>query len=143
MGKIIENKYTVNEEKGVVVCHRKMTSSYIDNEVEKRCSPAVAKIIGRLLFLETFKDSHLPFKLEIPEKFKGVARCDERDTFDEKVGRDVARLIAKKKHHSAAMKTYDRLCEFFMKAAKEMNELAMEHDDELLKVEETLNKYKA
>lgn len=143
MSKIIENKYMVNKETGVVVCHRRMTDSYIGNEVEKKCSPAVVKLINHLLFLETYKDSSLSFDIEIPEKFKGVARCDERDTFDEKVGRDVSRLIAKKKHHSAAMKTYDRLCEFFMKAAKEMNELAMKHDDELLKVEETLNKYKA
>lgn len=143
MSKIIENKYMVNKETGVVVCHRRMTDSYIGNEVEKKCSPAVAGVIKRLLFLEVFRDSSLPFNIEISEKFKGVARCDERDTFDEKVGRDVARLIAKKKHHEAAARTYGRLYNFFMNAADEVGRLAVEHTRNVTDTDDALNKYKA
>lgn len=139
MSKNIENRYVVDSDAKVVVCHREVKSGYIANEVRKKCSRKVARLVQWLVRF----DELLPFEVEIPKKYKGVAKCDERDTFDVKVGRDVARLIAKKKHHAAAIRTYKRLYTLFIEAATEMGNLALQHNKDLQDTEATLEKYKA
>ena len=141
--KRIENKYVVSPEARVVVCNRVGLRDLIQDETERKCSPAVANAISYFIHREFLGLTDLPFKIELPRTFKGVAKCDERDEFDEKVGRDVARLIAKKKYHAAAARSYGRLHEFFLQAAKEMGELAVEQSRELGETEAALDKYKA
>lgn len=141
--KRIENEYVVSPEAKVVVCNRIGLRDLIKDETERKCSPAVSDVVRYFIGCEHLGCTDLPFKIELPRKFKGVAKCDERDEFDEKVGRDVARLIAKKKYHAAAARSYGRLYDFFMQAAKEMGELAVEQSRELGETEAALDKYKA
>lgn len=125
--KRVENKYIVNTDDKVVVCYRKsVNESFIMDEVNRKCPIEISELIFEMC--GTWLD-HIP-EVEIGSEYKGVAKCDSRDTFDEKTGRDVSRLIATKKYHDAASRKYYKLAKYFEKAMKEMETLAIEHNND-------------
>lgn len=123
--KRVENQYITKPEDGIVICKRKsINDDFIIDEVRRNCSPGTAELLQEMCYSWR---KNIPL-VDIASKYVGVAKCDSRDTFDEKTGRDVARLISLKKYHAAASKRYFKLYEFLRKAAEEIGQLAIIHN---------------
>ena len=82
-------------------------------------------------------------ELDIPEyyKYKGVARCDEFDKFDEKIGKKIAGNKAELKYEIDMVKKYERLATIFKQAASDMYTLEIKHLEKIKKLKEEIKEY--
>jgi hypothetical protein len=102
--------YTINPEKGVVVCrlrcdmnlYRNPMWEYIVHEVERKFSPYI--------------DSRGRFKVI------GIARCNKNmDSFDPELGERIAEARAKKKAFAFAARVYEEIIDFYTKNIESLN----------------------
>lgn len=136
--KNVVNKYISKPENGITICQKQSVGKdFIIDEVRKKCSVDVAELLKEMD--DTWR-THIPV-VEISSEYKGVAKCDPRDTYDEKIGRDIALLTASKKYHKAAAVRYGKLANYFVKVMSEMLKLQDSHLLEERKIEEELKKY--
>lgn len=137
--KDVVNKYIVKPENGVTICQKQsVCKDFIIDEVNKKCSVDVAELLREMD--ESWRP-HIPV-VEISSEYKGVAKCDPRDTYDEKTGKDIALLTASKKYHKAAAARYGKLASYFVKLMHEMLDLQREHLDSEYEIIEKLEEYK-
>lgn len=136
----IENQYIVKPDEGVVICKRvNHMEDYILEEIDKKCSDSVSHL---LYMMYTYHPMYGLPEVEISPKHVGVAKCDPRDEFDEKIGRDVARLISAKKCHLAIIKKYKNLIKYFQKLIHELENLILPHEEKLAEICSKLDAYK-
>ena len=79
--------FVINEKERTIVCFMENTHNMFIKFVDKNC------YICSTPFAYTLQKTnlnHLINKLEMPNRFIGVAKCSENDTWDEKIGRTIA-----------------------------------------------------
>lgn len=59
--------------------------------------------------------------------FKAYATCDEKDTFDEYTGKEIAASLVDKKYHLAMAKRYSRVIKYLNEIETDLSVLAQEH----------------
>ncbi len=142
MKKIMKKDYIVNPENKVVISHVNTNEDIgygsIYNECSKdnnNCKDITFQFIDLLM-------TDYP-KLDILEyyKYKGVARCDEFDKFDEKIGKKIAGNKAELKYEIDMVKKYERLATIFKQAASDMYTLEIKHLEKIKKLKEEIKEY--
>lgn len=142
MKKIMKKDYIVNPENKVVISHVNTNEDIgygsIYNECSKdnnNCKDITFQFIDLLM-------TDYP-ELDILEyyKYKGVARCDEFDKFDEKIGKKIAGNKAELKYEIDMVKKYERLATIFKQAASDMYTLEIKHLEKIKKLKEEIKEY--
>ena len=104
-------EYFYNEEKGVVVAVIKDTAGDAVNEFLKRAYQhnmgVNPEVLNRFL---------------IQDQFKGIARCnfDDGDTYDQRIGEDLAFERAMRSYKKAKHKAILRLCDYVSSQVKDI-----------------------
>ena len=138
----MKKDYIVNPENKVVISHVNTNEDIgygsIYNECCKdnnNCKDITFQFIDLLM-------TDYP-ELDIPEyyKYKGVARCDEFDKFDEKIGKKIAGNKAELKYEIDMVKKYERLATIFKQAASDMYTLEIKHLEKIKKLKEEIKEY--
>lgn len=101
----MKTRYVVNEEKRTVACIIYDCEFDLLNFVHKHSMDSSINLCSGFIL-----DAH----------YSGVAKCAPEDTFDAKIGKDLAYKRARKKYERARM---DRLCDVFYSYYKPMNEM--------------------
>lgn len=72
---------------------------------------------------------------------KAVSRCDDRDEFDEKIGKKIVADILEKKYHILMMKKYKQIERKLNGILDNTYELGMMHENRLRELQARINKY--
>lgn len=140
-----EKKYIVKAEKELVVSLLKVNDkendykySVVDEVYSKCSSDTYYSIIG--LIENYYYNGNV---LDIPTEavYKGVAKCDNFDEFNEKTGKRIAGNKAEMKYHLAMAKKYKKLVEIIGKAYEELYVLECEHANRALNLNHRIEEY--
>ena len=72
---------------------------------------------------------------------KAVSRCDERDKFDEKVGKKIVADILEKKYHTLMMKKYKQIERKMDNILDNVDKLTMMHKERLDELQTRIDEY--
>ena len=73
--------------------------------------------------------------------YKAVAKAQDGDVFDEKVGKSIVAKKIKWKYHRNMMKKYQQNIDYFKNIVRELEKLERDHHEKMWKVDEELKKY--
>lgn len=141
-----EKNYIVNPEKKIVVAILKANIDNVDDmkgiadEVIRECSRTT--IYAILELIEKAGDFDMS-NLDIPYEvlYKGIAKCDEHDEFNEEIGKKIAGNKAEMKYHIAMAKKYKVLVSLIEKAYEELYVLECKHANKAFKINNNIKKY--
>lgn len=109
-------------EKIVVAMMENQPKGVVDECIDK-CSKVTANIIATVGYTKSIEVYNSTNSL-----FKSVSKCDEYDTFDEKVGKEIACSLVDKKYHIAMGKKYAQIKKYLLKAIEEIEVLEDMHN---------------
>ena len=72
---------------------------------------------------------------------KAVSRCDERDEFDEKIGKKIVADVLEKKYHTLMMKKYEQIERKMDNILDNVDKLTMMHNERLNELQARIDKY--
>ena len=72
---------------------------------------------------------------------KAVSKCDDRDEFDEKIGKKIVTDIIEKKYHALMMKKYKQIEKKLKKIIESANALNTMHEERLKELQARIDKY--
>lgn len=72
---------------------------------------------------------------------KAVSRCDDRDEFDEKIGKKIVADILEKKYHTLMMKKYKQIERKMDNILDNVDKLTMMHKERLDELQTRINRY--
>lgn len=117
----MNKKVIVKPHEKLVVAMMEKYPKRVNDECEERCSHTTAEIVREIVFWEDLNHSTNPF-------FKAVSKCDKEDTFDERVGKEIACSLVDKKYHVAMAKKYSKIKKYLLKAIEEVSVLEDMHN---------------
>lgn len=119
----MRKRFITNEENGTVIA---ILDDYEDvcKEVLRRCTNNTAITVLGAIF--NFEECDLK-ELNTNSVFKGVAKCDGSDKYDERIGKDIAGNKADMKYHNAMAKKYKMIFNVLKEAAEEIDRLYARH----------------
>lgn len=132
-------KFIVKPEEKIVVAIMSGMED-VTNEVLRKCTKSTQHVVDELI--SSGRHFNCP-KLDLPYKteFRSVARCDDRDIFDEKIGKNISENKALLKYHTTMQRKYGRLSELLKKASKEIEELRINHILKAINIRKSLAKH--
>lgn len=119
--KITKANYIVNPEKKVVVC-------VLECDMQLQKHPAWIDIYPKIWANLPLVDLCGSFKV------RAIARCNEKDAFNEEVGKRIAESRAKGKAFATSAKVYKEIEKYFLNCAALVNE-SVETCEQAVKVE--------
>ena len=131
--KIRKYCYTNPKTKEVVAGY----SDYLDmeEEVSRKCS-CPTSFIFRNIYLSGTRVDWLS-----DVTFKTIAKCDDVDSFDERIGKSVAISKLDAKYHKAMAKRYEKVIKIIEKAKKELETLLNYHIEKAEHCMDSIKKY--
>ena len=132
----MRKRYIVNPEDRVVVAMYDDVNAFDDayEEVIKSCSHTTRGLFNcPMMVMETAGDPSI-------NTLKALSRCDEVDTFDEKIGKDIAGAKLDMKRHLKFARQYDRYLGILEKAMGELYKLAKYHRDKARAIQDDLDR---
>lgn len=132
----MEKKYIVKPEDKIVIAMAE-DDSYEGTfeEVIKYCGD---ETYCMLLELITNSDN---LDIAYGNLFKSVARCDNYDEFNEKVGKEIAGSKTDIKYHRAMAKKYKMILDILQNAMGEISWLYNMHEAKRINIERSIKKY--
>lgn len=118
----MDKRFIVQEDKGVVVAIKDEFDSLLD-ELKKCSSKTTCELLSDFILWNDEK----PYLSLENKTFKGVAKCDEYDSFDVEKGLDIAGLKADMKYHGAMAKKYKLIGDMLDHALDEVSALYLKH----------------
>lgn len=110
------------DEKLVVAMFENLPKGVVDECFDK-CSNTTKQMVATLTYVKSIEVDNSTNSL-----FKAVSKCDEFDTFDERVGTEIACSLVDKKYHVAMAKKYAQIKKYMLKAIKEIEVLEDMHN---------------
>ena len=121
----MDKRFIVQEDKGVVIAIKHEFDSVFDELIDC-CSKETALILSSVVLNSCLWNDIKTLELE-NSCFKGVAKCDEYDSFDVKKGVDIAGLKADMKYHRSMAKKYKLIVNMLDHALDEISALYLKH----------------
>lgn len=121
----MDKKFIVQEDKGIVIAIKDEFDSVFDELIDC-CSKETALILNPAVFNSCSWNKVKTLEVE-NSNFKGVAKCDDIDSFDVEKGLDIAGLKADLKYHRAMAKKYKLISNMLDHALDEINALYLKH----------------
>lgn len=121
----MNKKFIVQEDKGIVIAIKDEFDSVFDELIDC-CSKETALILNPAVFNSCSWNKVKTLEVE-NSNFKGVAKCDDIDSFDVEKGLDIAGLKADLKYHRAMAKKYKLISNMLDHALDEINALYLKH----------------
>lgn len=121
----MDKKFIVQEDKGIVIAIKDEFDSVFDELIDC-CSKETALILNPAVFNSCSWNKVKTLEIE-NSCFKGVAKCDEYDSFDVEKGVDIAGLKVDMKYHRAMAKKYKLIGDILNHAIEEVNSLYKKH----------------
>lgn len=94
------------------------------------------------------KFGYMMFPLDVEDIFeqedrvlKAVSRCDDRDEFDEKIGKKIVADVLEKKYHILMMKKFKQVERKLLDMVKGTYVLGMMHNERLNELQTRIDKY--
>ena len=130
-------KYVVKPEERMVIGWIDMCDSFknitsIENELY-----GVTKFPYELLYLVGVDDIYQQDK----NILKAVSRCDDRDEFDEKIGKKIVADILEKKYHILMMKKYRQVIRKLEGIIENAYSLGLMHENRFRELQTRIDKY--
>ena len=121
----MNKKFIVQEDRGIVIAIKDEFDSVFDELIDC-CSKETALILNPAVFNSCSWNKVKTLEVE-NSNFKGVAKCDDIDSFDVEKGLDIAGLKADLKYHRAMAKKYKLISNMLDHALDEINALYLKH----------------
>lgn len=140
-----EKEFIINTDKELVVSLLKTNTEKdhykygIVDEVITKCSDNTCYSVISLIENYYYNGSILDIPTDAV--YKGVAKCDKHDKFDEEIGKKIAGDKAEMKYHFAMAKKYKKLVEIIGKAYEELYTLECKHVNKALKLNDRIEQY--
>ena len=115
--------YYVDKNNGTVVAVSQYDRYGIINDLKRKVNPHIIDQLWMVKF-------YLNTKKNRPDVVKGIARLSQSDTWDEKIGKDVASLKMSRKKHKRYIKEAEELKAELVKAIDAIDEIIDEHSQE-------------
>ena len=121
----MDKRFIVQEDKGIVIAIKDEFDSVFDELIDC-CSKETALILNQAVFNSCLWNKVKTLEVE-NSNFKGVAKCDEIDSFNIEKGLDIAGLKADMKYHRAMAKKYKLISNMLDHALDEISALYLKH----------------
>lgn len=121
----MDKRFIVQEDKGIVIAIKDEFDSIVEELIDC-CSKETAFILNTAVFNSCSCNNVNTLELE-NTFFKGVAKCDEYDSFDIEKGKDIAGLKVDMKYHRAMAKKYKLIGDMLDHALDEVSALYLKH----------------
>jgi len=112
-----------------------MRCKWIDKDLRGGYKP-IYKIIIDFVMGILYPNMDIPFNKD--QVIEAYAYCDNKDTYDEKVGIEVCSAKLEMKNHIKLAKAYNRLCKVLTETADIAYQLCKKHVDKANAIEEDL-----
>lgn len=129
-----DKKYYVNKEKKIVAgtCEQ-----YILDIIEYEIKNTLPhKLSEQFPFLSLFYNLD-----DLPPTITAKAKCDNKDEFDEKIGKNIVAKKLDYKAEARMAKQYRKLCKLFADLIFELDELGIKHQNKANNIKKSLQKY--
>ena len=129
----MKKKFIINSEKNIVIAEMIDIPKSIVKETEEKTSKMTSFLVNEIFQKLTMSKSSNPL-------YKAVAKCDNRDDFDEKIGIEIAATKSDLKYHIAMRKKYMRVLKVLRKACDEIESLAVYHQKKVRNIEDDIKR---
>lgn len=120
------------ESKRVIAAIQKPVS--VLEDLKKNSSHITSKVVMQILLTYDIEKS-------TNSNYKAIACCDERDEFDEKIGKKIASKKCDAKYHMRKVKQYKRILKILEQISNEIHHIYYSHSAKLKKIEQELEEY--
>lgn len=130
----MKKKYIIKPEDNVVVAiGEEDYIKNIDSEMKRYCDSMTFALLQDLAAISAFNIYN--------HSFKSVAKCDEYDEFNEKIGKEIAGGKADIKYHRAMANEYKKMIKVLEMAIEEVENLYNMHETKKANIEKSIEKY--
>lgn len=128
-------KVIVNPEEKIVVAMMEDFPKTVVKECMEKCNYVTAEVVRDVVFWNDYDIDKSTNPL-----FKAVSKCDEFDTFDERVGAEIACSLVDKKYHAAMAKKYSLIKKYLYKVIKDIELLEAMHNKKVNNITEDIKR---
>jgi hypothetical protein len=133
MKNIISKKYDINREEKRVRISKTYDKTIFD-EIGVSCPDVTIELVNHL---NRVGEGYM-YDLPCSPTFTGTAQCDEYDTFDPKVGIEIASTKADLKYHKAMARKYALTLAALKRAVSEIEPLMVKHEQKVKNIADDL-----
>ena len=135
MNRRMNKSIVVNKKENSVFGRMEELPIGIVEEASYKTTPLTTEVIKVIDFIK-----RVDIENSTNQLFSTKVKCDERDIFDEKIGKDICSSIVDRKYHDSMARRYLRVCEYLLDVVDELQNLSEYHAEKAQNIDDDLDR---